>query len=144
MNRDSRSTEVGAGAEYVSEPYLLDAAAAAAYLRAVASPRRRRPQSIHNDAEAAARAGFAAPIAAGEHSLALLAQLLTESFGMRFLRGGRFEIAFVKPVLFGDRLTAHIRVAGSAGDQTALEVWVTNGAGERVLGGTAAIAGNAR
>ncbi len=65
-------------------------------------------------------------------------------FGMRFLRGGRFEIAFVKPVLFGDRLTAHIRVAGSASDETALEVWVTNGAGERVLGGTAAIAGSAR
>lgn len=128
------------GTEYSSAPYALDAQTAEAYLRAIEAPRRRRRSDIHTNAEAARRAGFAAPIVAGEHLLALLAQLLADRFGMSFLRGGRFEIAFIKPVLFGDRLTANVRVVRAGGTETALEVWVQNGAGERVLTGTAVIA----
>ncbi len=129
------------GTEYASAPYMLDAAAAEAYLRAIESPRRRRPANIHNDQELAKRAGFAAPIAAGEQSLAVLAQLIADRFGMNFLRGGNFDIAFIKPVLFGDRLIAHIRVVSAAKEAIALEVWVANEAGERVLAGTAAVRG---
>ena len=140
----SQSDRVDAEAECVSAPYLLDAAAAESYLRAVESPRRRRGESIHGNQGAAKRAGFAAPIAAGEHSLAILAQLLTDRFGMNFLRGGKFEIAFVKPVLFGDRLTAHFRIVGAGEKATALEVWGGNQAGERVLAGTAAVGGDLR
>ncbi|MFI5351976.1 MAG: MaoC family dehydratase [Candidatus Binatales bacterium] len=139
MSEDHR---IEAGAEFTSAPYLLDAAAAEAYLRAIESPRRRQPANIHNDQVAAQRAGFAAPIAAGEQSLAILAQLLADRFGMNFLRGGSFDIAFIKPVLFGDRLTAHCRIAGAGHKATTLEVWVTNQAGERVLAGTAAVAGD--
>ncbi len=132
------------GLEFTSAPYALDAAAAAEYLSAVEAPRRRRQANIHNDAEAAARAGFAAPIAAGEHTLAMLAQFIADRFGMRFLRGGRFEVAFIKPVLYGDLLTAHIRIIGAAESGTALEVWVENGHRERVLTGTAAVAAEIR
>jgi acyl dehydratase len=140
----SENDRIKAAAEFTSAPYLLDDAAAQAYLRSIESPRRRRGESIHSNQAAAQRAGFAAPIAAGEHSLAILAQLLTDRFGMNFLRGGSFEIAFIKPVLFGDRLTAHCRIAGAGNKAATLEVWVTNEAGERVLAGTAAVAGDPR
>jgi len=141
-NRDR--DRFAAGAEGASAPYLLDEAAAEAYLRAIETPRSRQPANIHNDQAAAQRAGFAAPIAAGEQSLAILAQLLADRFGMNFLRGGSFEIAFIKPVLFGDRLTAHFHVARAGEKAIALEVWVANQAGERVLAGTAAVAGDLR
>jgi acyl dehydratase len=136
--------QIETGAEYSSAPYVLDAAAAQAYLRAVEAPRRRQRENIHNDLEAARRAGFAAPIAAGEHSLALLAQFLADRFGMNFLRGGRFEVAFIKPVHYGDRLTACVRVTGEREGAITLEVWVENGAGDRVLTGTATIAAGIR
>ena len=143
MNEADRDRDrFEAGTEGASAPYLLDAAAAEAYLRAIESPARRRPANIHNDQAAAQRAGFAAPMAAGEQSLAVLTQLLADRFGMNFLRGGSFEIAFIKPVLFGDRLTAHFRVAGAGEKAAALEVWVENEAGERVLAGTAAVGGD--
>ena len=88
---DRDRDHLDAGAEYASAPYLLDAAAAEAYLCSIESPRRRLPANIHNDQEAAKRAGFAAPIAAGEHSLAILAQLIADRFGMNFLRGGKLR-----------------------------------------------------
>jgi acyl dehydratase len=128
-----------AGTEYVSAPYLLDAPAAEAYLRAIEAPRRRRPANIHNDPEAARKAGYAAPIAAGEHTLALLANFLVDRFGMNFLRGGKLDVAFIKPVLYGDRLVAHARVANSSAGRVDLEVWVDNASRERVLAGTAAV-----
>jgi 3-hydroxybutyryl-CoA dehydratase len=129
-----------AGTEYVSAPYLLDADAAEAYLRAIEAPRRRRPANIHNDPEAARKAGYAAPIAAGEHTLALLGNFLADRFGTNFLRGGRLDIAFIKPVLYGDRLVAHTRITNSGARRVDLEVWVENGSRERVLAGTAAVA----
>jgi acyl dehydratase len=132
------------GEEYISAPYQIDDQSAEAYLRAIETPPRRRPANIHNDIEAARRAGFRAPIVPGEHSLAVLAQFLADRFEMRFLSGGRFAVAFIKPVFLGDRLTAHVRVVSAAAKETTLEVWVQNDAGDRVLTGTAAIAADPR
>jgi acyl dehydratase len=132
------------GEEYISAPYQIDDETAEAYIRAIEAPPRRRLANIHNDSEAARRAGFRAPIVAGEHSLAVLTQFLADCFEMRFLRGGRFEVAFVKPVFVGDRLTAHVRVASAGAKETTLEVWVQNDGGVRVLTGTAAIAADPR
>jgi len=141
MNEADR---IETGVEYVSAPYVLDAEAAEVYARSVESPRRRKGESIHSNQQAATRAGFKAPIAAGEQSLAIAAQLIADRFGMNFLRGGSFEVAFIKPVLFGERLTAHLRVVSTGKDATALEVWVANEAGARVLAGTAAVAAGPR
>jgi len=91
------------GREMISRPYLLDAAAAAAYLVAIERPRRRAPEAnIHNDDAAARKAGFRAPIAAGEQTYAVMANFLVDSFGIEFLRGGRLEAALIKPVFYGD------------------------------------------
>ncbi len=128
------------GEEFASSPYLLDADAAHAYGQAIEGPPRRQPpRNIHSDNEAARKAGFEAPIAGGEQTLAVMVQLLVDRFGMRFIEGGRIEIAFTRPVLFGDTITAHARVVERGGDPIALDLRVENQRGEQVLAGTARV-----
>ncbi len=136
----SAGATIRSGAEFASAPYLLDADAAHAYGQAVEGPPRRQPpRNIHSDNEAARKAGFEAPIAGGEQTLAVMVQLLVDRFGMRFVEGGRIEIAFTRPVLFGDTITAHARVAESGADRIALDIRVENQRGEHVLAGTASV-----
>jgi acyl dehydratase len=133
--------EIRLGAEIVSQPYLLDAAAAKAYGEGIEAPRRRASRrSIHDDKDAARDAGFVAPIAAGEQTIAVIAQFLADNFGMRFVRGGRIEVALTKPVLFGDMLISHARIERIVGDESAeLKIRVENQRGEEVLVGSASV-----
>jgi acyl dehydratase len=134
--------EIRLGAEIVSQPYVLDAAAAKAYGEGIESPvRRASRRSIHDDKDAARNAGFVAPIAAGEHTIAVIAQFLADTFGMRFVRGGRLCVSLTKPVLFGDVLISRARIEriGLDGERAELKIWVENQRGEEVLVGSAAI-----
>ena len=133
--------EIRLGAEIISQPYVLDAAAAKAYGEGIESPRRRASRrSIHDDKDAAASAGFVAPIAAGEQTIAVIAQFLADNFGMRFVRGGRIEVSLTKPVLFGDTLTSHARIERIVDDERAeLKIRVENQRGEEVLVGSALV-----
>ena len=135
------AVEIRVGAEIVSEPYLLDAAAAKAYGEGIEPPRRHAPRrGIHDDDHAARKAGFVAPIAAGEHTLAVIAQFLADNFGMRFMRGGRIEVALTKPVLFGDTLISRATIDRIVdGERAELKISVENQRGENVLIGTAAV-----
>ncbi len=132
--------EIRIGAELVSAPYLLDAAAAKAYLSGIEEPPRRRPRgNIHDDKDAARKAGFVAPIAAGEQTIAIVAQFLADNFGMRFVRGGRIEVSLTKPVFFGDTLTTHAKVVSVDADRAGLQIHVENQRGAQVLTGSAAV-----
>lgn len=132
--------EIQVGAEIVSPPYLLDAAAAKAYGEGIESPRRRASRkSIHDDQDAARTAGFVAPIAAGEQTIAVLAQFLADNFGTRFIRGGRLEVTLTRPVLFGDTLISRAKIERVDSDRAELNVRVENQRGEEVLAGSAAI-----
>ena len=133
--------EIRVGAEIVSQPYLLDAAAAKAYREGIESPRRRASRRcIHDDKDAAASAGFVAPIAAGEQTIAVIAQFLADNFGMQFVRGGRIEVSLTKPVLFDDALTSRARVERIVDDERAeLKIRVENQAGEEELVGSALV-----
>jgi acyl dehydratase len=134
--------EIRIGAELASAPYLLDAAAAKAYQDGIEGPPRRRPpRGIHDDKDAARRAGFVAPIAGGEQTIAIVAQFLADNFGMRFLRGGRIEVSLTRPVLFGDTLTSHARIVSvdANSNRADLQIHVANQRGEQVLTGTAAV-----
>jgi acyl dehydratase len=132
--------QIEIGAEIKSAPYLLDAAAAEAYVRALDSPPRRRPpKNIHSDPAAASRAGFTAPIAAGEQTLAVIAEWLAARFGARFMRGGRIEVTLTRPVFYGDTLVSHAVAARMENGKLRLEIWVENQNGERVLEGVANI-----
>jgi len=126
----------------VSAPYLLDAAAAKAYHDGIEQPARRRPpRGIHDDKDAARKAGFVAPIAGGEQTIAIVAQFLADNFGMRFVRGGRIDVSLTRPVIFGDTLTSHAKVISVDTDANSaeLEIHVANQRGEQVLMGTAAV-----
>ncbi|HEV2169937.1 MAG TPA: MaoC family dehydratase [Candidatus Binatus sp.] len=128
------------GAQLVSAPYLLDAVAAKAYHDGLEQPSRRRPQrNIHEDNDAARKAGFDAPIAGGEQTLAVIAQFLADNFGMRFLRGGRIEVSLTKPVFYGDTLTSHVRIVSVDSGRAELLINVANQRGDDVLVGSAAI-----
>jgi acyl dehydratase len=132
--------DIRVGAEIISQPYILDAAAAKAYGEGIESPRRRASRrSIHDDKDAARNAGFAAPIAAGEQTIAVIAQFLADNFGMRFVRGGRLEVALTKPVLFGDILISHAMIERVDHDRAELKLRVENQRGEEVLAGSASI-----
>src|SRR5579863_256737 len=134
--------EIRVGAMLASAPYLLDAAAAKLYQDGVEGPARRRPpRGIHDDKEAARKAGFVAPIAGGEQTIAIIAQFLADNLGMRFVRGGRIEVSLIKPVLFGDRLTSHAKIVAvdANRNRAELQIHVENQRGEQVLTGTAAV-----
>ena len=123
-----------------SAVYLLDAAAAAAYGRGINTPQRKRPPAnIHNDEAASRRAGFRAPIAAGEQTIAVAAQFLVEQFRDRFARGGALEVTLTRPVFFGDTLIVQIENDLRANGIEHLRVWVENQSHERVLEGTARV-----
>lgn len=134
--------EIRIGAELISAPYLLDAAAAKLYQDGVEGPvRRRPPRGIHDDKDAARKAGFVAPIAGGEQTIAIIAQFLADKFGMRFVRGGRIEVSLTKPVLFGDTLTSRAKIVSvdANSNRAELQIHVENQRGEQVLTGTAAV-----
>jgi acyl dehydratase len=134
--------EIRIGIELVSPPYLLDAAAAKLYHDGIEGPQRRRPpRGIHDDNQAARRAGFVAPIAGGEQTIATIAQFIADNFGMRFVRGGRIEVTLTRPVLFGDTLTSHAKIISvdTVANRAELQIHVDNQRGEPVLIGTAAI-----
>ena len=133
-------SEIRIGAELVSAPYVLDAAAAKLYQDGIEGPTRRRPRGgIHDDKDAARKAGFVAPIAGGAQTIAVIAQFLADTFGMRFVRGGRIEVSLTRPVLFGDTLTSHAKIVSVDSDRAQLQIHVENQRGEQVLTGTAAI-----
>jgi len=132
--------ELAVGSHLAGVPYLLDDVAAQTYERGLKHPPRRRPRAnIHTDPAAASRAGFAAPIAGGEQTIAVAMQLLVDTFGERFLRGGAFEVALIKPVLFGDTIAAHARIARAEQNRLELDVWVENQHSAQVLTGTARV-----
>lgn len=131
------------GAELVAPPYTLDAGAAKAYHDATEHPPRRRPpRGIHDDNDAARKAGFTAPIAGGAQTIAVVTQFLADNFGMRFMRGGRIEVSLTKPVFYGDTLTARAKIVSIDASNTQLQIRVDNQRGDDVLVGTAAIRTN--
>jgi len=134
--------DIRIGAELVSAPYLLDAAAAKAYHDGIELPARRRPpRGIHDNQDAARKAGFTAPIAGGAQTIAIIAQFLADHFGLRFVRGGRIEVSLTRPVLFGDTLTSHAKIVSvdPNANRAELQIHVDNQRGEQVLTGTAAV-----
>ncbi|HYL60548.1 MAG TPA: MaoC family dehydratase [Candidatus Acidoferrales bacterium] len=140
MSAAAAVAEIRVGKTLKSGPYVLDAGAAKLYGAAIDGPPRQRPPAgIHDDQDAARRAGFVAPIAGGEQTIAIVAQFLADQFGMRFARGGRLEVTLTRPVLFGDTLTSHASITAVDAERATLSVRVENQHGEEVLVGNATV-----
>ena len=100
-----------------------------------------RPKSIHTDADWAQKKGFAAPLAQGLMSTAYVSQMMVDFLGEGFVRGGRINASFIKPVLAGDTLTMHgaVKSKEAEGSQTrvTVEFWCESQRGEKTMVGTA-------
>jgi acyl dehydratase len=100
-----------------------------------------RPKSIHTDAEWAKKKGFAAPLAQGLMSTAYVSQMMVDFLGEGFVRGGKINASFIKPVLAGDTLTMHGAVKGKEAEgartRVTVEFWCVSQRGEKTMVGTA-------
>ena len=100
-----------------------------------------RPNSIHSDEAWARKKGFPAPLAQAMMSTAYVSELMTRFVGAGFVKGGTMSMAFIKPVLAGDRLTVHgvvkERQPEAGRTRVVVEVWCENQHGEKTAVGTA-------
>jgi acyl dehydratase len=100
-----------------------------------------RPRSIHSDADFARTKGFRAPLAQAMMSTAYVSEMMTHFAGAGFVKGGKLSMAFIKPVLAGDRLTVHgvVKETQPEGGRTRVlvEVWCENQDGDKTAVGTA-------
>jgi acyl dehydratase len=100
-----------------------------------------RPRYIHSDADFARTKGFRAPLAQAMMSTAYVSEMMTRFAGAGFVKGGTLSMAFIKPVLAGDRLTVHgvVKDTQPEGGRTRVrvEVWCENQDGDKTAVGTA-------
>jgi acyl dehydratase len=100
-----------------------------------------RPRYIHSDEAFAHTKGFRAPLAQAMMSTAYVSEMMTRVAGVGFVKGGQMSMAFIKPVLAGDRLTVHgvVKDKRPEGGRTrvVVEVWCENQHGEKTAVGTA-------
>jgi 3-hydroxybutyryl-CoA dehydratase len=98
---------------------------------------------IHYDPQFAQNAGLPAPIATGVMSSALLSEMLTNAFGVEWIRGGSIDVKFIRPIYAGDTVTARGRITGktetSTGVRIALDIWCETQRGDLVTVGTAGV-----
>ena len=100
-----------------------------------------KPNSIHTDPERARARGFKAPLAQAMMSTAYVSELMTRLLGAGFVKGGTMSMAFIRPVLAGDRLTVHgvikERRVEDGVTRVVVEVWCQNQHGDKTAVGTA-------
>lgn len=98
---------------------------------------------IHYDLDFAQKAGLPAPIATGVMSSAFLSEMLTNAFGVEWIRQGSIDVKFIRPIYAGDTVTAHGRITNksetSTGMHLTLDIWCDTQRGEPVTVGTASV-----
>ncbi len=100
-----------------------------------------RGQSIHVQPEAAKAAGFAATVAQGLMAADYISEMMTGVLGKEWFAYADLSLAFLRPALCGDTLTASGRLAQAVPEGAVVrrvyDVWCQNQAGEEVAAGTA-------
>ena len=100
-----------------------------------------RGQSIHVQPQAAGAAGFGATVAQGLMSADYISEMMTDLLGKEWFAYSGLSLAFVRPALCGDTLTASGRLAKAveegAVERRVYDVWCANQRGEAVAAGTA-------
>ena len=100
-----------------------------------------RRMSIHVQPEAAKKAGFETTVAQGLMSADYISEMMTSLLGKEWFENARLSLAFLRPVLCGETLTANGRLAESALDGAVVrrtyEVWCENAQGKTATVGTA-------
>jgi len=100
-----------------------------------------RGTSIHVQPEAAKKAGFGTTVAQGLMSADYISEMMTTALGKDWFENTKLSLAFLRPVLAGETLTANGRLAEAMEEGAVVrrvyQVWCENGAGEAVTAGTA-------
>ncbi len=100
-----------------------------------------RGQSIHTDQALAKKKGYDTSIAQGLMSADYISEIMTNQFERGWVQQGQISLAFVRPVLCGETLTAcaalHEELDEGAFRRRVYDVWCENQNGETVTVGTA-------
>jgi acyl dehydratase len=100
-----------------------------------------RGQSIHVHPEVAQKAGFDRTVAQGLMAADYISELMTGAFGKEWFEFAGLSVAFLRPILEGDTVTANARVSEALEEGAVLrkvyEVWAENDRGEAVAAGHA-------
>jgi acyl dehydratase len=100
-----------------------------------------RGQSIHVHSEVAQKAGFDRTVAQGLMAADYMSELMTGAFGKEWFEFAGLSVAFLRPILAGDTVTANARVSEKLEEGAVLrkvyEVWAENERGEAVAAGHA-------
>ena len=100
-------------------------------------------KNIHNDTETAHSVGARDVVAGGVDTMVLGWELLLNSFGERWVNGGKLSCTFINMVCGGDELTARAVVKEpteeAPADHIYLDFWIENQQGEKVIVGKASI-----
>ena len=100
-----------------------------------------RGKSIHTDLGVAQAAGFLATVAQGMMAADYISELMANVFGRAWYADARLSVAFLRPILNGDTISATGRLADEEEDGAVLrktfEVWAQNERGEIVAMGSA-------
>jgi acyl dehydratase len=97
--------------------------------------------NYHTDAEAARKLGFPDIVVQGMWSVCLIAELMTQRFGLGFMMGGKFDLRLVN-VLWVDEISGpHGRIierrAEGRRTRAMVEVWCEKADGTKTIVGTA-------
>ena len=100
-----------------------------------------RGMSIHVQPEVAKKAGFETTVAQGLMSADYISEMMTAVLGKDWFENTKLSLAFLRPVLAGETVTANGRLAEAVEDGAVVrrtyEVWCQNKRGEAVTAGTA-------
>jgi acyl dehydratase len=97
--------------------------------------------SIHTDDDLARAHALPAAIAAGNHTLSFVVEMLLDAFGDDYLHDSSLDVRFLAPVYAGDRVRAGgvitQREPAAGGERLTIAVWCENQRGRLVATGTA-------
>jgi len=100
-----------------------------------------RGTSIHVQPAAAKKAGFETTVAQGLMSADYISEMMTAVLGKEWFENAKLSLAFLRPVLEGETLTANGRLAEAVEDGAVIrrvyEAWCENEVGDAVTAGTA-------
>ena len=101
--------------------------------------------NIHTDDAAAKAAGFSRRVVPGIQSYSFISEMLSRFFGMRWVKGGKINLRFVRPFLVGEKITCEAQVTKTVALEKTkehfaeLEVRCKNSAGDIVSAGSARV-----
>jgi 3-hydroxybutyryl-CoA dehydratase len=97
----------------------------------------RDPNPIHRDTPEAAASQFGRPVAHGMLVLALVSEIMTNAYGMRWAESGTLKIRWRAPALPPLEVTASAVLRKAVGGVATYDVTCADAGGELLLTGTA-------